>query len=118
MHTIALARALALYHKILYFGLKPQPNTFVFNPATHESARIPDAPTPYRFDHAILAYGFDYAPFIDNYKLVKAVNTPLVAVFLLKTSMWKLVEGFHYKKLTKVWEGPLSCGTHLHGALH
>ena len=57
MHTIALACALALYHKILYFGLKPQHNNFVFNPATQESARIPDAPTPYGFDHAIFAYG-------------------------------------------------------------
>ena len=83
MHTIALALALALYHKILYFGLKPQPNTFIFNTATHESARMPDALTPYRFDHTILAYGFGYAPFIDDYKLVKAVNTPLVVVFLL-----------------------------------
>ena len=83
MHTIALARALALYHKILYFGLKPQPNTFIFNPATHEFARMPDASTPYGFDHAILAYGFDYTPSIDDYKLVKAANTPLVAVFSL-----------------------------------
>ncbi|KAL4619413.1 hypothetical protein ACB092_06G077700 [Castanea dentata] len=99
--------------------LKPQPNTFfVFNPATHESARIPDAPTPYGFDHAILAHGFGYAPSIDDYKLVKAVNAPLVAVFSLKTSAWKLVEGFHYKKPTELWEGPLPCGTHLNGALH
>ena len=118
MHTIALARALALYHKILYFGLKPQPNTFVFNPATHESARIPDASTPYGFDHAILAYGFGYAPSIDDYKLVKAVNAPLVVVFSLKTSAWKLVEGFHSEKPTEVLEGPLPCGTHLNGALH
>ncbi|KAF3952979.1 hypothetical protein CMV_021527 [Castanea mollissima] len=96
-----------------------QPNTFfVFNPATHESAQIPDAPTPYGFDHAILAHGFGYAPSIDDYKLVKAVNAPLVAVFSLKTSTWKLVEGFHYKKLSKVWEGLLPCGTHLNGALH
>ncbi|KAK7855653.1 f-box/kelch-repeat protein [Quercus suber] len=92
MHTIALARVLALYHKILYFGLKPQPNTFISNSATHESTRIPNAPTPYGFDHAILAYGFGYAPSIDDYKLVKAP--------------------------TEVWEGPLPCGTHLNGALH
>nr|POE83850.1 f-box/kelch-repeat protein [Quercus suber] len=118
LHTIALARVLALYHKILYFGLKPQPNTFISNPATHESARIPDAQTPYGFDHAILAYGFDYAPSIGDYKLVKAVNAPLVVVFSLKTSAWKLVEGFHYKKPTEVWKGPLPCGTHLNGALH
>ncbi|KAM3696627.1 hypothetical protein ACJW30_06G054900 [Castanea mollissima] len=99
--------------------LKPQPNTFfVFNPATHESARIPDAPTPFGFDHAILAHGFGYAPSIDDYKLVKAVNAPLVAVFSLRTSAWKLVEGFHYKKPTELWEGPLPCGTNLNGALH
>ena len=99
--------------------LRSQPNTFfVFNPATHESARIPDAPTPDGFDHAILAYGFGYAPSIDDYKLVKAVNAPLVAVFSLKTSTWKLVEGFHYEKPTEVWEGSLPCGTHLNGALH
>ena len=99
--------------------LKLQPDTFfVFNPATHESAQIPDAPTPYGFDQAILAYGFGYAPSIDDYKLVKAVNAPLVAVFSLKTGAWKLVEGFHYEKPTEVWEGPLPCGTHLNGALH
>ena len=102
MHTIALACALVLYHKILYFGLKPQPNTFVFNPATQEPARIPDAPTPYGFDHDIFAYGFGYAPSINNYKLLKAVNTPLVVVFSLKTSAWKLVKGFHYEKPTEV----------------
>ncbi|KAK7848032.1 F-box/kelch-repeat protein At3g06240 [Quercus suber] len=100
--------------------LNLQPDTFfVFNPATHESARIPDAPTPYEFDHNILAYGFGYAPSIDDYKLVKAVNAPLVAVFSLKTVAWKLVEGFHYEKpTTEVWEGPLPYGTHLNGALH
>ena len=119
MHTIALACALALYHKILYFRLKPQPNTFIFNPTTHKPAQILDAPTPYGFDHAILAYGFGYTPSINNYKLVKAINTPLVAVFSLKTcSTWKLVESFHYEKPTKVWEGPLPCGTHLNSALH
>ena len=39
--------------------------------------------------------GFGYAPSIDDYKLVKAINAPL----------W-------------VWEGLLPCGTHLNGALH
>ena len=87
---------------ILYFALKPQPNTFfVFNPATHESTWILDALTPYRFDHTILAYGFHYAPSINDYKLVKAVNAPLVAVFSLKTSAWKLVEVFHNEKLVE-----------------
>ncbi|KAK4547228.1 hypothetical protein RGQ29_032842 [Quercus rubra] len=54
---------------------------FVSNPATHETTQIPDALTPYGFDHAILGYGFGYAPSIDDYKLVKAVNAPPVAVF-------------------------------------
>ena len=29
-----------------------------------------------------------------------------------------MVEGFHYKKPTKVWEGLFPCRTHLNGALH
>ena len=43
-----------------------------------------------------------YAPSINDYKLFKAINAPLVVMFSLKTSAWKLVEGFHYEKLTEV----------------
>ena len=66
-------------------------------------SQIPNALTPYGFDHAILGYGFGYAPSIDNYKLVKAMNAPPVVVFSLKTNAWKLVEGFHYEESTEVW---------------
>ena len=41
-----------------------------------------------------------------------------MAVFSLKTNVWKLVEGFHYEKPTKVCEGPFPCGTHLNGSLY
>nr|POE73317.1 hypothetical protein CFP56_54742 [Quercus suber] len=68
-------------------------NLFLLNPATHEYARIPDVP----FSNPILAYGFSYASSIYDYKLVVLIkHEPLVAVFSVRTGLWKMVEGLQF----------------------
>nr|POF20938.1 hypothetical protein CFP56_57974 [Quercus suber] len=78
---------------LIYFLCRPD-NFFLLNPATHEYARIPDAP----FSNPILAYGFSYASSIYDYKLVVLIKHELlVAVFSVITGLWKMVEGFQFR---------------------
>jgi|UniRef100_A0A2N9EM60 F-box interacting protein len=99
--------------------IMPQPNTFfALNPATHESARIPDFITRPDLDpNEIHSYGFGYASSIDDYKLVKAAHGNHVAVFSFRTGAWKLVEGFHYEEPGDIFL-PLPPATPLNGSIH
>lgn len=99
--------------------IMPQPDIFfIFNPATHESTRLPYALIGYGGPCAAIAYGFGYAASIDDYKLVKAAPSPAMAVFSLRLGDWETSTGFFYENLIESEKDPLPPGTLLNGALH
>ena len=56
-------------------------------------------------NNSILAYGFGYASSIDDYKLVVLIkHKPLVAVFSVRTGLWKMDEGFQFRYIGPAME--------------
>ncbi|PSS35879.1 F-box/kelch-repeat protein [Actinidia chinensis var. chinensis] len=91
---------------LLYF-----PDCFIlWNPTIKDSRELPTSPTS--SDGDLSLKGFGYVPSMDDYKVVRAIQTR-VEVFSLKDDSWRRIEDLHTSIVIEE-----EVGTFLNGSLH